>query len=216
MTPLSSLLSLLFLLASPLFSSSTSAPPPVLDIDGQSLLIGTEYYILPFVRGQGGGLTISPPQNGTCPLTVVQKPLEVDSGLPLLFSPASGNNGVVSVSTDLNVYFSSVMTICIQSTVWMLAPFDDEAGHRFVTTGGRTGNPGQETVNNWFKIEKVKEEEDYYKLVFCPTVCSNCNVVCGDVGVYDDNGVRRLALSDVPFKVKFKKAPLETEAAMKK
>ncbi|RVW59413.1 Kunitz trypsin inhibitor 2 [Vitis vinifera] len=81
--------------------------------------------------------------------------------------------------------------------------YDESSGQRFVTTGGVEGNPGRETLDNWFKIEKY---EDDYKLVFCPTVCDFCKPVCGDIGIYIQNGYRRLALSDVPFKVMFKKA----------
>ncbi|KAD5961931.1 hypothetical protein E3N88_13404 [Mikania micrantha] len=62
----------------------------------------------------------------------------------------------------------------------------------------------EETLGNWFKIEKL---EDDYKLVFCPTVCDFCKPVCGDIGVtITENGIRRLVISEVPFKVMFKKA----------
>lgn len=67
--------------------------------------------------------------------------------------------------------------------------------------GGVEGNPGRETLDNWFKIEKT---DDGYKFVFCPTVCNFCKVICRDVGIFlDGNGMRRLALSDVPFSVIF-------------
>ncbi|KAL6319758.1 hypothetical protein AAG906_036816 [Vitis piasezkii] len=56
--------------------------------------------------------------------------------------------------------------------------YDESSGQRFVTTGGVEGNP----------------------------VCDFCKPVCGDIGIYIQNEYRRLALSDVPFKVKFKKA----------
>ncbi|KAJ6738378.1 KUNITZ TRYPSIN INHIBITOR 2 [Salix koriyanagi] len=68
---------------------------------------------------------------------------------------------------------------------------------------GGGGNPGPETLDNWFKIERYGNG---YKLVFCPTVCDDCEVLCRDIGIYvDSEGFRRLALSDVPFKVMFKK-----------
>ncbi|KAL6319771.1 hypothetical protein AAG906_036829 [Vitis piasezkii] len=89
--------------------------------------------------------------------------------------------GVIRVSTDHNIKFSA-STTCVQSTLWKLE-YDESSGQRF--------------------IEKY---EDDYKLVFCPTVCDFCKPVCGDIGIYIQNGYRRLALSDVPFKVMFKKA----------
>ncbi|XVF30310.1 hypothetical protein REPUB_Repub16aG0045700 [Reevesia pubescens] len=183
---------------------ANAAPDPVLDITGKKLRTGTNYYILPVFRGRGGGLTLaSSTRNETCPLDVVQEQLEVSNGLPLTFSPVNIKKGVIRVSTDQNIKFYA-STICVQSTVWKLANFDDSTQQWLVTSGGVEGNPGRETVDNWFKIEKY---EDDYKLVFCPTVCDFCKVLCRDVGVFiDDAGVRRLALSDVPFKVMFKRA----------
>jgi hypothetical protein len=110
--------------------------------------------------------------------------------------------GVVPVSTDLNIKFSA-STICVQSTVWRLDKFDESRSQWFVTSGGVEGNPGRGTTSNWFKIEKHDRD---YKLVFCPTVCNFCKVLCRDVGIYIEDGRRSLALSDVPFIVMFKKA----------
>ncbi|KAH7550621.1 hypothetical protein JRO89_XS13G0233200 [Xanthoceras sorbifolium] len=183
--------------------TADAAPDPVLDISGKKLQAGTDYYILPVVRGRGGGLTLASTGKETCPLDVVQEQQEVANGLPLTFSPVNIKKGVVSLSTDLNIKFSAA-SICVQSTVWKLDNFDKSLGQWFVTTGGVEGNPGRETVSNWFKIEKF---DDDYKLLFCPTVCDSCRVQCRDIGIYiDQAGTRRLALSDTPFKVMFKKA----------
>ncbi|MGI4297463.1 Kunitz family serine protease inhibitor, partial [Klebsiella pneumoniae] len=191
-----------------LLGTASAAPSPVLDTDGKKLRAGTDYYILPVFRGMGGGLTLaSTGRNGTtgtgCPLDVVQAPYEVDHGLPLIFTPVDPKKGVIRVSTDHNIKFSAA-TICAQSTVWRLDS-DESIGQLIVTSGGVEGNPGRETLSNWFKIEHY---DDDYKLVFCPTVCNFCRPVCGDLGIYiDENGTRRLAVnSDVPFKVVFKKA----------
>ncbi|KAL4351341.1 hypothetical protein GQ457_06G013610 [Hibiscus cannabinus] len=186
-----------------LCATANAAPDPVLDISGKILRTGTDYYILPVFRGRGGGLTLASTGNNTCPLDVVQEQQEVSKGLPVTFTPFNTKKGVIRVSTDNNVKFSAA-TICVQSTVWKLSNFDESTRQWFVTSGGVEGNPGRETTGNWFKIEKF---EDDYKLVFCPTVCNFCKVLCRDVGVFtDDTGVRRLALTDVPFKVMFKRA----------
>lgn len=182
--------------------AASAAPDPVLDIGGQNLHTGTNYYILPVVRGKGGGLTLASTGNETCPLDVVQEQHEVKDGLPLTFSPVNLTKGVVRVSTDMNIKFSAA-TICVQSTVWKLDSHDDSLAQWFVTSGGVEGNPGRETTSNWFKIEKYDND---YKLVFCPSVCDFCKVLCRDIGIYIDGGIRRLALSDVPFKVMFKRA----------
>ncbi|PIN11664.1 hypothetical protein CDL12_15729 [Handroanthus impetiginosus] len=178
-------------------------PAPVLDINRNKLRAGVNYYILPVIRGRGGGLTLASTGNETCPLSVVQEQLEVKNGLPLTFRPVNSENGVVRVSTDQNIKFSAG-SVCVQSTVWKLDSRDESTGQYFITTGGVEGNPGRETISNWFKIE---EYEGDYKLVFCPTVCNFCKVICKDVGIFLQDGKRRLALTDdAPFRVMFKKA----------
>ncbi|CAI9114619.1 OLC1v1015377C1 [Oldenlandia corymbosa var. corymbosa] len=189
-------------------------PDPVLDIDGKPLRTSGKYYILPVIRGRGGGLTLSSSDNLTCPLFVAQDPFEVNFGLPVIFSPAKPTKGgAVRVSSDQNIRFDAA-TICVQSTVWKLS-YDDGLKQYFVVSGGVQGNPGPKTLDNWFKIEKFNREDgsdkkksrrEDYKLVFCPTVCNYCKVICRDVGIFIQNGTRRLALSDVPFMVQFKKA----------
>ncbi|KAK4857398.1 hypothetical protein QYF36_000047 [Acer negundo] len=193
-----------FVTKAPLVVTADASPDPVLDITGKKLRAGTDYYILPVIRGRGGGLTLASTGKETCPLDVVQERHEVENGLPVTFSPVNIKKGVVRLSTDQNIKFSA-STICVQSTVWKLDSHDDSLGQWFVTTGGVEGNPGRETTNNWFKIEKF---DDDYKLVFCPSVCDTCRVLCRDIGIYIDQatGIRRLALSDTPLKVMFKKA----------
>ncbi|XP_047319496.1 miraculin-like [Impatiens glandulifera] len=197
------ILSLLFILA-----SATTDRSAVVDTDGNKLRANTEYYILPVIRGMGGGLTLSftGRVNTTvsfCPLDVVQAVQEIDNGLPVTFSPMNPKKGIIREWTDQNIEFAAATT-CVQSTVWELTDQDEATGLNFVSTGGEKGNYGRETVSNWFKIEKY---EDDYKLVFCPSVCDTCRVICREIGIYiDQNERRRLVLSDVPFKVMFKKA----------
>ncbi|XP_073279856.1 kunitz trypsin inhibitor 5-like [Primulina huaijiensis] len=177
-------------------------PAPVVDLAGNNLREGTRYYILPLIRGRGGGVTLSSTRNKTCPLSVVQAPFELQNGLPLTFSPVkSEKGGFIRESTDLNIKFSAA-SICVQSTVWKLDQYDESSKQYFITTGGVEGNPGPGTISNWFKIEKYQSD---YKLVYCPTVCNFCKVICRDVGIFFEDGKRRLALSDTPFVVMFKK-----------
>ncbi|KAG6384708.1 hypothetical protein SASPL_153525 [Salvia splendens] len=192
-------LSFLFILIA---AAAAEAPPPVLDIAGKQLLAGADYYILPVIRGRGGGLTLAATGNETCPLDVAQERQEVKNGLPLSFRPTNAKKGVIRTSTDHNIKFSAA-SICVQSTVWKLH-FDESIQNYTITTGGAEGNPGRETISNWFKIEKFDED---YMLVFCPTVCNYCKVICKQVGIVVQHGLRRLALTDsAPFKFMFKKA----------
>ncbi|KAL1568362.1 kunitz trypsin inhibitor 5-like [Salvia divinorum] len=174
----------------------------VVDIYGNPVQAGVEYYILPVIRGRGGGLTLASTGNKTCPLDVVQEPQEVDNGLPLTFRPANSSQGVVRVSADQNIRFFAV-SVCIQSTMWTLQ-FNDSISNYIVTTGGVEGNYGRETVQNWFRIDEFDSD---YKIVHCPGVCDTCRVVCGDVDVLVQDGIRRLVLNgDGPLKVMLKKA----------
>nr|GLL16600.1 miraculin-like isoform X1 [Ipomoea trifida] len=67
----------------------------------------------------------------------------------------------------------------------------------------RKGNPGQQTLSNWFKIVKTTNA---YKFMFCPSVCDDCSYVCQDVGISKKRGQRRLVLSNTPLEINFKKA----------
>ncbi|KFK42292.1 hypothetical protein AALP_AA2G236900 [Arabis alpina] len=175
-------------------ATTEAAIESVTDINGRPLQTDTAYYILPVVRGRGGGLTISKTHNKTCPNNVIQDRYEVSNGLPLKFSPADSSK-IIRVSADLNFIFSP-------TSIWKLDS-DETTNQRFVSTCGRAGNPGRETVSNWFRIDKFEND---YKIVFCPSVCNICRVICGDVGVFVQGGKRSLVLSKVPFRVMFKRA----------
>ncbi|KAL3642251.1 hypothetical protein CASFOL_013066 [Castilleja foliolosa] len=189
-----------------LCSATPENPSPVHDIAGKNVLAGVDYYILPVIRSRGGGLTLAATGNKTCPLNVVQEQHEVENGFPVTFRPVDPKKGVVRVSTDHNIKFSAA-SICVQSTVWILDQ-DESSGRYMISTGGVEGSPGPQTISNWFKIE---EYEGDYKLLFCPTVCNFCKVICRDIGVYVQDGKRVLGFSltgenEAPFRVMFKKA----------
>ncbi|KAK9099333.1 hypothetical protein Syun_026378 [Stephania yunnanensis] len=61
----------------------------VRDVANKKLISGLNYYILPVMRGTGGGLTLGPNMaNHTCPLDVVQhRRSEASNGLPVTFRP---------------------------------------------------------------------------------------------------------------------------------
>ncbi|CAA6662693.1 unnamed protein product [Spirodela intermedia] len=167
-----------------LASAAGSPPKPSATRQGRNSGEASRYYILPLRRGSGGGLTLAA-RKGRCPLYVAQEIFEVARGLPVTFRPVDPKDAVVRLSTDQNVEFAAA-TVCAQSTVWKLGDLD-----------------GSTKRSNWFKIERSGMD---YKLVFCPTVCKFCKVLCGDVGVFYENGRRYLGLSAQPFPVMFKKA----------
>ncbi|KAK9059470.1 hypothetical protein SSX86_020172 [Deinandra increscens subsp. villosa] len=182
--------------------SLSSGQSPVLDTDRNPLVTGRPYYILPATSGNGGGMNLSPTTfNQTCPLDVTQENNEQENGLPLNFLLAIPNKGgVVLSSADINIEFSGAMT-CGKPAVWQVESVN---GQRVVSSRGHVGNPGPDTISNWFKIEKYEND---YKIVFCPSVCNTCKPACGDIGsTQAKDGRISLLLSNNPLAVKFKKA----------
>lgn len=192
---------LLFALISqqPLLQSAEALPEQVVDTSGKKLRPGSNYYIIP-ASSRIGGLGLTSTSKEYCPLDVVA--VRGFRGLPLVFKPLDTKKGVVRVNSDLNIYFATE-TSCPQSTVLSVDHYDPPSQLWFVTTGGVLGNPSSDTLSYWFKIEKYEEA---YKLVFCPSVCPNCSYQCRDIGIHEDQYGKRLALNDVPYKIRFEKA----------
>ncbi|OIT31639.1 21 kda seed protein [Nicotiana attenuata] len=100
---------------------------------------------------------------------VVQHWLDTQEGMPVKFftmDPEVAPSSVVRETNDINIMFSVPTTeLCVNETVWKVGDPDiTEQGVRFVVTGGTLGNPGPETINSWFKIEKVTKTAPFYKL----------------------------------------------------
>ncbi|KAD4982946.1 hypothetical protein E3N88_19617 [Mikania micrantha] len=191
-------------------TASTTATTPF-DSDGHEVQPGLKYYIAPIQSNDsGGGLSLLT-RDGFCPPFVIQENNQLSKGLTLRFLPLDNKQNTINLSSDLNIVFNAATT-CVQSTVWRLSNSvgdgggggDMVAGRRYyVRSGGIVGRPGVGTVRNWFRIEMGG---DGYKFVFCPSVCSTCKVVCGDIGVSEENGRKWLALVDQPLLFTLKKA----------
>ena len=167
---------------------------PVLDIDGEELQTGVEYYVVSAIWGAGGGgLALGRSNEQPCPEIVVQR-RSGDNGIPVTFSNVDTNDNVVRLSSDVNVEFLPIRPkLCLTSTVWKLDNYDNSTGKWWVITDGVKGNPGPNTLTSWFKIEKLGELN--YKFSYCPSVCQSCTTLCSDIGRYGDDGQVRLALS---------------------
>ncbi|KAK7291289.1 hypothetical protein RIF29_06305 [Crotalaria pallida] len=187
---------LLFALSTqPLLGAADASPEQVVDTAGKILRADTKYY----TSIDGLGLASI---GEFCPLDVVV--VNGYHGLPLTFTPVNPKKGVIRVSTDLNIKFADWTSCPHYSTVWKLDDFDVSKKQWFVTTGGVVGNPSWETIRNWFKIEKY---DGAYKLIYCPSVVQSPKHLCKNVGIFEDQkGNKRLALTDVPLKVRFQKA----------
>ncbi|KAJ0763556.1 putative proteinase inhibitor I3, Kunitz legume, kunitz inhibitor STI-like superfamily [Helianthus annuus] len=131
---------ILFSLALVFAANAAPAPAPVLDVRGKYLRTGAKYYVMPVVPDdEHGGLF---PVNNT-----VAQSRDYDLGQQLTFSPVNPKKGVIRLSTDVNIKFSD-------STVWKVK-YDKALKQYAVMVGGVEGNPGPETLDNWFKIEKT-------------------------------------------------------------
>nr|AAV41233.1 putative 21 kDa trypsin inhibitor [Theobroma bicolor] len=201
------LLLLAFTSKSYFFGVANAANSPVLDTDGDELRTGVRYYVVSSIWGAGGGgLALGRATGQSCPEIVVQRRSDLDNGTPVIFSNADSKDGVVRLSTDINIEFVPIRDrLCSTSTVWKLDNYDNSAGKWWVTTDGVRGQPGPNTLTSWFKIERAGVLG--YKFRFCPSVCDSCKTLCSDIGRHsDDDGQIRLALSDNGWPWMFKKA----------
>ncbi|KAF5755387.1 putative proteinase inhibitor I3, Kunitz legume, kunitz inhibitor STI-like superfamily [Helianthus annuus] len=179
---------------------ANSAPDPVLDDLGKPLRSGVQYYVI-LTNIKNYTSTIWPAavgNNNTCPAGVVEHQTKgwVNA---FTIAPVDPKKGVIRLYTDVNIKFLG-STLCDESNVWKLK-YDKDMKQYAVMMGGVEGNPGPETLDNWFKIEKTT---DGYKFVYCPSVCSYCKVMCGDIGTtIDNNGVSRLVLGGDPIYFNF-------------
>ncbi|KAH0688100.1 hypothetical protein KY284_018653 [Solanum tuberosum] len=174
---------------------------PVLDISGKALEKGSQYFIVPVSgRSNEGGLDVSSIRNTVDTLVVTQN-AQSSMGSSLRFTPVDSNETIIRLSTDLNVKFMSIVFTYNMSTVWTINTTLIPQRY-LVAVGGVEGNPGRDTLGNWFKIDKY---EDAYKFVYCPGVCETCRPFCGDIGIIVEPNNKRVLFvgSDKPLKVKF-------------
>ncbi|KAH1045660.1 hypothetical protein J1N35_036444 [Gossypium stocksii] len=184
-------------LSSFFFGVANATNEPVLDIDGNEVQTGTLYFVVSTIWGAGGGgLDVAMPGN-TCPEVVTQR-RSGDNGIPVMFSNSDSNDGIVRLSSDINIEFivPPRPTICLTTKVWKVSNYDHSAGKWWVITDGVKGNPGPNTLTSWFRIEKVSGLA--YKFKYCPTVCGTCPALCNEIGKDSDGERVRFALSTGP------------------
>ncbi|KAK8481675.1 hypothetical protein V6N12_002237 [Hibiscus sabdariffa] len=180
-----------------LFGVATTGHNPVLDIEGEVVRTGIEYYAVSAIWGpSGGGLAIGNSSKNDCPGIVVQSQSDVDYGAPVIFSNANTSDDAVRLSSYVNIEFPSpVNKFCLTSTVWMLDDFETSAGTHRVGLGGIKGNPGCETMRNWFQLEKF-DMNHVYKFKYCQKVCDTYMDVCHEIQKAEDpDGRMRLVFS---------------------
>ncbi|KAI4352000.1 hypothetical protein L6164_006293 [Bauhinia variegata] len=160
---------------------SSAESEPVLDTVGEKLRAGQSYLILP--AGGGPALSLGHYENDSCPLFVIKpKVKHVPRGQPVTFFSVNPQRGqFIGTSTDLNIKFTKKSSECAaNSMVWRVIKRITEA--RFIGTDGVEGNPGRDTLFNWFQIQKAAGNG--YSLVFCPTEICQCQLACSELGIY--------------------------------
>ena len=139
---------------------TTSYAVPVVDLQGNELKRGSQYYVLPAIRGPtGGGLKLAP-LHCTCPLYVAREESEVDRGLPVMFFPENPDRPIIQEGGTLYAMFA-VPTECSDSTVW-------QRENDTISTGG-TVSSSVGTHFSRFSIVRADEfAESAYKILSCP------------------------------------------------
>ncbi|XP_021741710.1 miraculin-like [Chenopodium quinoa] len=159
------LLSSTILVALLILSPPTAAASPVLDIDGNPLEAGSQYYVLTSGRGAAGrgGLTAEPDlYDGICPLYVGQYYSWTKQGSPVSFHPADPSQTQVTLGEDVNIAFGPSY-VCRNQGVWQLGTTTGEVF--YLTTNGVIGNASNKA--DWFKIEQAAFGPGSYKIVYC-------------------------------------------------
>ncbi|KAK8704068.1 hypothetical protein V6N13_047701 [Hibiscus sabdariffa] len=113
---------------------ANAAGDVVLDVNGDEVLTGAQYYVVSAIWGAGGGgLSIGWESDRRCPGIVVQSRFDLDNGSPVVFYNANSSDGVVRVSSDVRVKFVGPRDrLCRTSTVWKVQDQGESFGKRWV------------------------------------------------------------------------------------
>ncbi|XP_014507235.1 kunitz-type trypsin inhibitor-like 2 protein [Vigna radiata var. radiata] len=171
----------------------------VVDIYGNPIYPGFSYYIIPALRGPGGGgLKLAQTGNSECSLTILQDYSEVFRGLPVQFTIPGISPGIIFTGTELEIEFVE-KPWCAKSSKWSLF-IDVSIGKACLGIGGAEGHPGQSTYDGKFHIKKYIFG---YKLVFC----LDATKACLDIGRFDakngEEGRRLNTTQDEAFDIVF-------------
>ncbi|XP_021748514.1 kunitz-type trypsin inhibitor alpha chain-like [Chenopodium quinoa] len=188
-------ITLLLLVLSP----SPSVAGPILDVDGDILQNGGDYYILPAFRplissAEEGGLRLTPAEDSSpCPLFITNS--WTKRGLPvkistLYFIP------ILTTSFPIIFSFDKVSTTCNKPLRWWVAP-SDANNNSYVIVG--TKGPFKPTY-----VFNIKEAgKDVYNIKFCHITESDIFRVsamdCKDVTLLDDGKLGVAENSPFPF-----------------
>ncbi|KAK4269874.1 hypothetical protein QN277_022972 [Acacia crassicarpa] len=176
---------------------ASSAKAFVIDAEGEPVVNGGTYYILPFINVLGGGLTLAKTGNETCPLSVKpypSLPIHLEHGLPWkIASPLRIRYLPTNVWVDFFTVDETIPSCVPFPSSWTIV--EEEDGVKSVKV---SGHGYENTITGVFRIKKYTKIGYTYKIVFCPTDSDSCK----DIGLSS----RGLVLTDdVPLGVIFVK-----------
>ncbi|KAL6633910.1 hypothetical protein ACP70R_026581 [Stipagrostis hirtigluma subsp. patula] len=193
----------LLLLAVSLPCIAGDATDPVFDTDGHELSSDSVYHVLPAGRGTGGGLGAAPDKREPCRHFVAQEHNEDAAGIPVRFKLQNASaGGVVNLSTNVTITFH-VVSVCMGTSHWYIMD-TSEPRREYVAAGKRAGHIYIPPAV--FRVERyIGGEVEGYKLVWC----TGYEEPCKELGLDDSEEMKRLATSDSPLVVEFRKADPE-------
>ncbi|XP_073148491.1 kunitz trypsin inhibitor 4-like [Henckelia pumila] len=181
-------------------------PDAVLDWDGNALLLGESYYVVPIVpiiNVRASGLLPFVVSKENCRYGVSQtlSGVGVSMNFSLIVTPynhllsrkkTAPTEFAVPENVDLDISFSTSVG-CGPSDRWK-SDYDNATEQYFVMIGAepRKNPPG--IIGEAFQIRKVGIPGTY-EFVFCPQTCFSCVRKCHAVGIVVQGGVRRLVVS---------------------
>lgn len=153
----------------------------VLDINGNPIIPGGEYYIFPSNQDhRSGGLKLEITGHLKCPITVIQN--NVITELPVKFSVPGISLGKIFTGTPMEIEFTKKPN-CAKSSKWLI--FVDE------TLLGSVGIGIPENCsdirNGNFNIQKYGSG-NVYNLRFCAKVKESPTPICLNIGRYNNGG----------------------------
>ncbi|RDY09284.1 Kunitz-type trypsin inhibitor KTI1, partial [Mucuna pruriens] len=157
----------------------------VFDTNGEPVINGGTYYVLPVIRGRGGGIERALTGNETCPLTVLQSPNELSKGLPIRFS-SPFFFPYIAQGFPLIISFTFVPFCSPIPSSWTIVDGLPE-GLAVKLTGY------ENTVSGVFTIAKSSLELNSYKLLFHASYSGSSKAI----GIHiDGDGNRLLVVND--------------------
>ncbi|MFS7960249.1 putative proteinase inhibitor I3, Kunitz legume, kunitz inhibitor STI-like superfamily [Helianthus anomalus] len=196
---------LIFIGTHPLLATAADV---IYDSVGNKLLKGVPYYIMPLLRGTGGGLTLTRATKDACPLDVTQEPFELSYGVPFTITPIIFDENYVREAYPVSIE-TNVADPCQGSKILKLSTLDNIAAAttaKTITIGGQLNAP-----ESCFQLveDDMMPGMRSYQIQLCPFKCgsnttTSTDITCYNIGlVSNPDGKRFLAPTDAIYPVVF-------------